>query len=122
MFWKKKKEPRPETVERVKEIARQPLHDGYCAVESENTAASTLEAFPIIKTKEEAEEEKWEQRRWELARYLVAQDRRSVVLGKLNMSDRAIARKARQLADATINELRTNKNNDYGRETDNKSI
>ena len=95
-----------------KETARKPLQ----------ITESKMEAFPIIKTKEEAEEEKWEQRRWELARYLVAQDRRSVVLGKLNMSDRAIARKARQLADATINELRTNKNNDYGRETDNKSI
>lgn len=55
------------------------------------------------------EEEKWEQRRWELTRYLVAQDRRSVVLGKLNSSPQAIARKARQLADATINELRNHK-------------
>ena len=64
-----------------------------------------------VKSREQVEEEKWEQRRWELTRYLVTQDRRSVVLGKLNMSDRAIARKARQLADATINELRKfNKN------------
>ena len=107
-FFKKKDEPRPETVARVKEIAREPVHNGYSQVVGglgENTAASTMELFPI-KTKEEAEEEKWEQRRWELARYLVAQDRRSVVLGKLNMSDMAIARKARQLTDATINELR----------------
>ena len=89
------KSPKKETVERVKEIASEPLQ----------ITESNMEFFPI-KTKEEAEEEKWEQRRWELARYLVAQDRRSVVLGKLNMSDRAIARKARQLTDATINELR----------------
>ena len=99
MIWKKKRtEQRPETVERVKEIAREPLHVHDSAVDG-------LEIYPI-KTKEEIEEEKWEQRRWELTRYLVAQERRSVVLGKLNMSDRAIARKARQLTDATINELR----------------
>lgn len=113
MIWKKKRtEPRPETVERIKEIARK----------QQITESRIMEAFPIIKTKEEAEEEKWEQRRWELTRYLVAQDRRSVVLGKLQASPKTIARKARELADATITELRTNKNNDYGRETDNKSI
>lgn len=89
------KSPKKETVERVKEIASEPLQ----------ITESNMEFFPI-KTKEEAEEEKWEHRRWELTKYLVAQDRRSVVLGKLNMSDRAIARKARQLTDATINELR----------------
>ena len=114
-FFKKKDEPRPETVERVKEIAREPLHVHDSAVDD------GLETYPI-KTKEEIEEEKWEQRRWELTRYLVAQDRRSVVLGKLQASPKTIARKARELADATITELRTNKNNDYGRETDNKSI
>ena len=100
MFLKKKKtEPRPETVERVKEIAREPLQEHDSAVDG-------LEIWPI-KTKEELEEEKWEQRRWELTRYLVAQERRSVVLGKLNASVSAMARKARQLADATIHELRT---------------
>ena len=62
--------------------------------------------LPPIK---DAEEEKWDRRRWELVRYLVAQDRRSVVLGKLEISDKAIARKARQLADAAIRELRTHK-------------
>lgn len=61
------------------------------------------------KSAEQIEREKWEQRRWELTRYLVSQDRRSVVLGKLNLSDAAIARRARQLADATIEELRNNK-------------
>lgn len=62
-----------------------------------------------VKSREQVEEEKWEQRRWELTRYLVTQDRRSVVLGKLNSSASAIARKARQLADATILELRNHK-------------
>lgn len=73
-----------------------------------------LEIYPI-KTKEEIEDEKWEQRRWELTRYLVAQERRSVVLGKLNASVSAMARKARQLADATITELRTNKLDNNGK-------
>lgn len=100
------KSPKKETVERVKEIAREPL---------QITESKIMEAFPIIKTKEEAEEEKWEQRRWELTRYLVAQERRSVVLGKLNASVSAMARKARQLADATIHELRTVKPDSDGK-------
>ena len=112
MFFKKKKEPRPETVERVKEIAIEPLH-------VQDSAVDGLEIYPL-KTKEEIEEEKWEQRRWELVRYLVAQERRSVVLGKLNASVSAMARKARQLADATITELRTNKLDNNG--TENKSV
>ena len=102
---KKKTEPRPETVEQVKEIARK----------QQITESRIMEAFPIIKTKEELEEEKWEQRRWELTRYLVAQERRSVVLGKLNSSVSAMARKARQLADATIHELRTVKPDNDGK-------
>lgn len=104
------KSPKKETMERVKEIAR----------EQQITESRIMEAFPIIKTKEEAEEEKWEQRRWELTRHLVAQERRSVVLGKLNSSVSAIARTARKLADATITELRTNKLDNNG--TENKSV
>lgn len=69
-----------------------------------------------VKTKEEIEEDKWEARRWRLVCALVTQDRRSVVLGKLNASPSAIAKKARQLTDATINELRNNKLDSYGDE------
>lgn len=98
------KSPKEETVERVKEIAREQLQ----------ITENKMGFFPI-KTKEEAEEEKWDQRRWELARYLVAQDRRSVVLGKLVMSDKEIARRARQLTDATIQELRTHDTYRYGK-------
>lgn len=71
---------------------------------------------PYTKTKAELEDEKWEQRRWELVRSLVAQDRRSVILGKLNLSEKAIARKARLLADATINELRAQSDEGNGRQ------
>jgi hypothetical protein len=69
-----------------------------------------------VKTKEQIEEDKWEARRWRLVCALVTQDRRSVVLGKLNASPSAIAKKARQLTDATINELRNNKLDSYGDE------
>lgn len=67
------------------------------------------EIHPI--KQEQSEAEKWEQRRWELVRYLVSQDRRSVVLGKLQASPKTIAIKARELADATINELLNNPRN-----------
>ena len=69
-----------------------------------------------VKSKEQIEEDKWEARRWRLVCALVTQDRRSVVLGKLNASPSAIAKKARQLTDATINELRNNKLDSYGDE------
>ena len=54
-----------------------------------------------------ANEPDWEQRRFELTKMLVAQDRRSVVLGKLDATDKQIAAKARSLADAAIKELQT---------------
>lgn len=49
----------------------------------------------------------WEQRRFELMKILIAQDRRSVVLGKLKATDKEIAAKSRSLADAAIKELQT---------------
>lgn len=52
------------------------------------------------------EEQKWEQRRYDLAKSIALQERKSVVLGKLNSSPEAIARAARRLADAVIRELR----------------
>lgn len=81
----------------------------------------SLEIYPV-RSKEEMEEARWERRRWELVRYLVAQDRRSVVLGKRQASPKTIARKARELADATITELRTNKHNYNGTENDNTAL
>lgn len=49
----------------------------------------------------------WEQRRFELVKMLVGQDRRSVVLGKLQATNKQIAESARKLADAAIKELQT---------------
>lgn len=65
----------------------------------------------------------WEQRRFELVKMLIGQDRRSVVLGKLRLSDKQIAEKARKLADAAIHELQTNpfkshEEDERGREED----
>lgn len=48
----------------------------------------------------------WEQRRFELVRMFMAQERRSVVLGKLKANTRQIAATARSLADAAIRELK----------------
>lgn len=58
-------------------------------------------------TKKEPLEPDWELRRFELAKMIVAQERRSVVLGKLKASDKQIAAKARSIADAAIKELMT---------------
>lgn len=49
----------------------------------------------------------WELRRFELVKMLVAQERRSVVLGKLRASNKQIAANARAMADAAIKELQT---------------
>jgi len=93
-----KKKPLPETVERVKDFAREPLHVHDSAVDG-------LEIYPI-KTKEEIEDEKWEQRQYDMARQLVLQYVRSVVLGKLKASPKEIARKARIQAYEFIKEMR----------------
>ena len=62
----------------------------------------------------------WELRRFELMKMIVAQERRSVVLGKLRASDKQIAARARSIADAAIRELITHpfKNDDECEKTD----
>ena len=95
LFVKKKNEPAAKTVEITGPVTLGHFED------------MSFKADPV-KTPEEIDAEKWEQRRWELVRYLVSQDRRSVVLGKLQASPKTIASKARELADATINELLNN--------------
>ena len=62
---------------------------------------------PVQVIKRLPEEPDWEQRRFELVKMLVAQERRSVVLGKLRANDKQIVAKARSLADAAIEELQT---------------
>jgi hypothetical protein len=64
----------------------------------------------------------WEQRRFELMKMLVAQDRRSVVLGKLRATDKQIAAKARCLADAAIYELQTHPFKGYDEEGEKSDV
>lgn len=77
---------------------------------------------PVQVIKREPAEPDWEQRRFELVKMIVAQERRSVVLGKLRANDKQIAAKARSIADAAIKELQTHpfKSNDdeAGEKTD----
>ena len=58
-----------------------------------------------LKASGQIADNEWERRRFELVKMLVAQERRSVVLGKLQANNRQIAENARRLADATIAEL-----------------
>lgn len=73
----------------------------------------------ITSTKKETGPD-WELRRFELVKMLIAQERRSVVLGKLKANDKQIAAKARSIADAAIKELITHpfKNDDECEKTD----
>ena len=49
----------------------------------------------------------WEQRRFELVSRLMCQERRSVILGKLQATPKQIANYARVQADAVVKELQT---------------
>ena len=62
---------------------------------------------PVQVVKRESAEPDWEQRRFEMMKMLVAQERRSVVLGKLRANDKQIVAKARSITDAAIRELQT---------------
>jgi hypothetical protein len=85
-----------------------PLRDENEEVNRPRAASMPLIPAPLIID--------WEQRRYEVARILVAQDRRSVVLGKLRASHRQIAANARALADAMIKELQTHPMQDHDEE------
>ena len=60
----------------------------------------------------------WELRRFELVKMLIAQERRSVVLGKLRANDKQIVAKARSIADAAIKELQTHPFKSYEEQRD----
>lgn len=79
-----------------------------------NKALGTVPAVPLRQEEPQEEaapklkepETDWERLRFELIKTLIAQDRRSVVLGKLKTNNRQIAENARKLADAVIAEMR----------------
>ena len=64
----------------------------------------------------------WELRRFELVKMLIAQERRSVVLGKLRANEKQIAAKARSIADAAIEELRTHPFKSHDEEADKADV
>lgn len=64
------------------------------------------------------EDPDWEQRRYELVSRILCQERRSVILGKLDATPKQLAHNARVLADAAIKELVNNpikRDDDKGR-------
>lgn len=73
--------------------------------QQEELPKSTQAPVPVVKR--EPAEPDWELRRFELVKMLIAQERRSVVLGKLRANEKQIAAKARSIADAAIKELQT---------------
>lgn len=84
--------------------------------EEQMTTSAPVRVYPI---KKETGPD-WELRRFELVKMLIAQDRRSVVLGKLRVSNKQIAANARAMADAAIKELQTHpfQNDDECEKTD----
>lgn len=60
---------------------------------------------PVAPAPKEPTEPDWEQRRFELVSRLMCQERRSVILGKLQATPKQIANYARVQADAVVKEL-----------------
>lgn len=85
--------------------------------EEQKTTSAPLQFVP---TKKEPAGPDWELRRFELMKMIVAQERRSVVLGKLRASDKQIAARARSITDAALKELMTHpyQNDDECEKTD----
>ena len=81
---------------------------------------ATIEAPAPVRYTPTSAAPDWEKRRFELVKMLIAQERRSVVLGKLKASNKQIAATARSLADAAIKELQTHpfKSHDEGAKED----
>ena len=77
---------------------------------------------PVQVVKRESAEPDWELRRFELVKMLIAQERRSVVLGKLRANEKQIAAKARSIADAAIEELRTHPFKSHDEEADKAEV
>lgn len=77
---------------------------------------------PVQFVKRESAEPDWELRRFELVKMLIAQERRSVVLGKLRANEKQIAAKARSIADAAIKELQTHPFKSHDEEADKADV
>lgn len=86
--------------------------------EREPVPKKTAEPVQFTPTKAETAEPDWEQRRYELFSRILCQERRSVILGKLEGTPKQLAHNARVLTDAAIKELVNNpikRDDDKGR-------
>ena len=76
-------------------------------IPQQETAAPIERPKPVAPAPKEPTEPDWEQRRFELVSMLMCQERRSVILGKLQATPKQIANYARVQADAVVKELQT---------------
>ena len=76
-------------------------------IPQQSTAAPIEKPKPVAPAPKEPTEPDWEQRRFELVSRLMCQERRSVILGKLQATPKQIANYARVQADAVVKELQT---------------
>lgn len=74
-------------------------------IPQQETAAPIEKPKPVAPAPKEPTEPDWEQRRFELVSRLMCQERRSVILGKLQATPKQIANYARVQADAVVKEL-----------------
>lgn len=88
-------------------------------IPQQETAAPIEKPKPVAPAPKEPTEPDWEQRRFELVSRLMCQERRSVILGKLQATPKQIANYARVQADAVVKELMNHQmktSDDTGRE------
>lgn len=74
-------------------------------IPQQETAAPIEKPKPVAPAPKEPTEPDWEQRRFELVSRLMCQERRSVIIGKLQATPKQIANYARVQADAVVKEL-----------------
>ena len=77
---------------------------------------------PVAPDPKEPTEPDWEQRRFELVSRLMCQERRSVILGKLQATPKQIANYARVQADAVVKELQTHPFKSHDEEADKADV
>lgn len=91
-------------------------------IPQQETAAPIEKPKPVAPAPKEPTEPDWEQRRFELVSRLMCQERRSVILGKLQATPNQIANYARVQADAVVKELQTHPFKSHDEEADKADV
>ena len=91
-------------------------------IPQQETAAPIEKPKPVAPAPKEPAEPDWEQRRFELVSRLMCQERRSVILGKLQATPKQIANYARVQADAVVKELQTHPFKSHDEEADKADV